>query len=281
MNTPLVTIAIPIYNAEKYLENAIQSCINQTYQKWELLLMCDGSTDKSNNIALSMSLKDDRIKVVDDGMNKGLIYRLNQSVQMARGVLYSRMDADDIMYVTRIEEQVKYLQMHPEIDVLGTSIMTIDNENHIVGSGLSSGFVQSFVHPTVMGKTEWFRNNPYSSWAHRAEDFELWSRTSSKSVFYALDKPLLFYREFGVPTLKKTIQSLLTVFKISLRFSQYRKPFSWFIKNSLGSIFKVLIYTILTVFGLSDYIPKLRRRTPLPENKRLTMDNLNKSIQKM
>lgn len=76
----LITIAIPIYNAEQYLAFAIQSVINQTYKDWELLLMCDGSTDNSTAIANEFAGKDERIKVVDDGMNRGLIYRLNQSI---------------------------------------------------------------------------------------------------------------------------------------------------------------------------------------------------------
>lgn len=203
----LVTIAIPVYNGESYLRDAIQSVVNQTFQDWELYLINDGSTDNSLAIMQEYALNDIRIKVIDDGQNKGLVTRLNQSIETAIGKYYARMDADDIMYVTRIEEQVRFLESHPDVDVLGTSIMIIDNENNIVGSNMHDGKVNAFIHPTVMGKSEWFRANPYCGWALRAEDMELWSRTASKSNFWALDKPLLFYREFGVPVTKKYIQT--------------------------------------------------------------------------
>ena len=181
---PLVTIAIPIYNADKYIRDAIQSCINQTYQNWELLLMCDGSTDNSTVIAKEIANGDSRIKIIDDGQNRGLIARLNQSVEMCETKYYARMDADDIMCINRIEEQVKFMEEHAEVDVCGSSIMTIDNNNNIIGSSFNEGRVNSFIHPTVFGRTEWFRENPYANWALRAEDFELWIRTSGKSNFY-------------------------------------------------------------------------------------------------
>lgn len=181
----LVSIVIPVYNGEVYLRDAIQSVVNQTFQNWKLYLINDGSTDGSLVIMEEYALRDARIKVIDDGQNKGLVTRLNQSVEIAVGKYYARMDADDIMYITRIEEQVTFLESHPDVDVLGTSIMIIDNNNDIVGSDMYTGEVNSFIHPTVMGKLEWFRSNPYCEWALRAEDMELWSRTASKSKFWA------------------------------------------------------------------------------------------------
>ena len=139
-----VTIAIPVYNGESYLRDAIQSVVNQTFQDWELYLVNDGSTDGSLAIMQEYALRDIRIKVIDDGQNKGLVTRLNQSIEIAVGKYYARMDADDIMYITRIEEQVKFLESHPDVDVLGTSIMIIDNNNNIMGSGMCSGIVQLF-----------------------------------------------------------------------------------------------------------------------------------------
>lgn len=274
----LVTIAIPIYNAEEYLAYAIQSVINQTYRNWELLLMEDGSTDSSLDIAERFAQKDNRIRVLKDGVNRGLIYRLNESVSLANGEFYARMDADDIMYVTRIEEEVKCFEEHPDYDVVGASIMTIDNKNNIMGSGLMQGKVNGFVHPTVMGKTTWFRANPYAEWALRGEDFELWTRTSLYSNFYAIGKPLLFYREFGLPSFRKnylTERAELMVFK---RYKQYGKNFSWFFKNSVLTWAKISIYAIFNFFGKMDVIVKRRRRTPIPENDRLTESHLQESI---
>ena len=275
---PLVTIAIPIYNAEPYLAYCIQSVINQTYKNWKLLLMCDGSTDNSTIIANEFANKDSRIEVVDDGVNRGLIYRLNQSIQMSSTKYYARMDADDIMYVTRIEEQVHYMEEHPEVDVVGTSIMTIDNENNIVGSGFNEGIVSGFIHPTVMGRTEWFKTNPYSDWALRAEDYELWTRTCSKSTFCAIGKPLLFYREFGIPTFNKYYLSQLTLLKVFSRYRSYGKPFSWFFSNMIRTYLKIIVYYLFEKIGKLDYLVGKRNRISVPKELRLSKAELETSI---
>ena len=281
MNTPLVTIAIPIYNAEKYLDYAICSCINQTYTNWELLLMCDGSTDNSLQIAESYAAKDARITVVNDCVNKGLVYRLNQSVQMANGKYYARMDADDIMGINRIEEQVNFLEDHSDIDLVGSSIMIIDDNNSIVGSGTSFGRVYGFIHPTVMGHTEWFRNNPYSEWAVRAEDKELWCRTNHKSCFWSLNKTLLFYREFGVPTLKKTLITQKTLLKIFSRYKQYRKTLWWAFKNIALTLIKMSIYLFFAMIGRIDIVIRMRRRRPVPCELAMTKEDLLLAITKI
>lgn len=275
---PLVTIAIPIYNAEKYIRDAIQSCINQTYQNWELLLMCDGSTDNSTVIAKEIANGDSRIKIIDDGQNRGLIARLNQSVEVCETKYYARMDADDIMCINRIEEQVKFMEEHAEVDVCGSSIMTIDNNNNIIGSSFNEGRVKSFIHPTVFGRTEWFRENPYANWALRAEDFELWIRTSGKSNFYALPQPLLFYREFGVPTFKKYYLTQKTIVKIAGRYKEYGKSFFWFTKLATLSYAKIFINAIMALIGKMNLLIAMRRRVRVPNDYLLTDTDLNKAV---
>lgn len=276
--SPLVTIAIPIYNAERFLIDAVQSCINQTYRNWELLLMCDGSTDNSVAIANAMAAKDNRIQVLDDGENKGLIYRLNQSINIARGEFYARMDADDIMYTTRIAEQVDFLESHSEIDLVGSSIMTIDDKNNIIGSGYYNGVVHSFVHPSVMGRTKWFKENLYALWPTRAEDKELWLRTSSISNFYAIGKPLLFYREFGVPTFQKYYATQKTLLRIYSSYKRYDKSLLWCIKNYIITIFKIIFSALFALLGMSEFVVRMRTRHPVPFEMLLTSDDLTKSI---
>lgn len=275
----LVTIAIPIYNADFYLSFAIQSVINQTYQNWELLLMEDGSTDSSLEIARQYAEKDERIRVIKDGVNRGLIYRLNESIKMANGKYYARMDADDIMTVDRIEKELLYLQEHPEVDVVSSSIMTIDNKSNIIGSGYNFGKVASFIHPTVMGKTEWFRANPYAEWALRAEDFELWTRTCSKSCFHAIGKPLLFYREFGVPTFRKYNLSQKTIIRIAAHYHEYGKPYTWYVKTICLSYLKMVVNVLLSVIGKTDILVAIRRRKSVPEELLLTKKDLCKAVQ--
>ena len=278
MNTPLVTIAIPIYNAEKYLRDAIQSCINQTYTNWILLLMCDGSTDQSTTIAKEYVDRDPRIKLIDDGQNRGLIARLNQSVEMCKTKYYARMDADDIMCINRLEEQVKFMEEHTDVDVCGSSIMTIDNNNVIVGSAFYIGKVSSFMHPTVMGRTQWFKANSYADWALRAEDFELWTRTLAKSNFYAIAKPLLFYRELGIPTFKKYYLTQRTIIQVARRYKEYGQSFIWFAKLSFFTYVKILINAFMALIKKMDVLVAMRRRVKVPKELMLTEVDLNKAI---
>lgn len=277
MNT-LVTIAIPIYNAEQYLSNAILSVLNQTYKNWILYLINDGSTDGSLSIMQEYAEKDNRIVIINDGLNRGLISRLNQSVQLCTSKYYARMDADDIMCIRRIEEQVKFLEEHSKVDVCGTSIMTINSDNKIIGSGLSEGNVSGFIHPTVMGKTSWFKSNPYAEWALRAEDFELWSRTAKHSSFYSIGKPLLFYREFGIPTFKKYYLSQKTIIMISSKYKQYNKPFSWFIRNFMSACVKILFNAFFTIIRNEDVLVSMRRRKSINVNLLLNESDLSAAI---
>lgn len=173
----MVTIGLPVYNAERWIVETIESILAQTLIDWELVVTDDGSTDQSVEKVKSY-LSDKRITLVCDGEHQGISARINQQVAMARGEFFARMDADDVMMPERLALQVKYLQEHPEVDVCGT------------GAG-----EWTFIHPTVMGRTEWFRNHPYRSECDGCEDWDLWLRTKKCSAFGYLDDPLIYYRQ--------------------------------------------------------------------------------------
>ena len=105
----LVYVGIPFYNAEKYLDYAIRSVLNQTYTNWKMTLIDDGSTDSSLALARKYT-SDTRVKVISDGRNKGLVYRLNELVKLSDCKYFVRMDADDIMHPQRLEKQLRYLE---------------------------------------------------------------------------------------------------------------------------------------------------------------------------
>ena len=210
-----VSIGIPFYNAQDFLEQAILSVLNQDYKSFELLLIDDGSTDKSLDIAYLF--QDERIKVIHDGLNKGLSVRLNELVALSKGEYFARMDADDIMFPQRISQQLAYLQQHNEVDVVGSSAVTIDIKNKITGiicypehpNNISNVIKhQCFIHPSIMAKRSWFVQNPYDEGAIRMEDYNLWMRTFSKYRFYNIAEPLLFYRVSGLPYLDKYLLSM-------------------------------------------------------------------------
>jgi glycosyltransferase involved in cell wall biosynthesis len=196
-----VTIGIPVYNAGKYLKNAIDSVLAQTYPNFELLISLDGVSDNSAEIVRCFN--DDRIHLIEGKENRGIAYILNQQVKLAQGYYYARMDADDIMFPDRIDTQLRYMLENPDIDVVGSQAAVIDENNRIIGLRKSDTYFTSqtirekilFIHPTVFGKTNWFLENPYSVELEGVEDFYLWNTTFSKSKFYVLSDTLLFYRD--------------------------------------------------------------------------------------
>lgn len=277
-NHKLVTIAIPFYNSEKYLSDAISSVINQTYTNWELLLMDDNGTDSSKMIAEEFASKDKRIKVMSDGENHGLPSRLNESVSLAKGEFYVRMDDDDIMAVDRLETQIKYLMHHPDVDVVGSSAMIIDDKNKVIRSSDMSGITTGFIHPTVCGKTEWFRRNKYNEKCRRCQDRELWLRTANNSTFYNIERPLLFYREFGIPSLKKNLKAHQAQRFIFRGYRLYGKSFIWYVKSTMGTYVKDVAYLFFAAFGKMDYLVGKRKRKQLDKKFWLTTVDINKAV---
>ncbi|KQT15065.1 hypothetical protein ASG31_15805 [Chryseobacterium sp. Leaf404] len=211
-----VTVAIPVYNAEKYLEQAIVSVLSQTFQDFELWIVDDGSKDSSIKIAEKYTA-DPRVKIFADGQNLGLATRLNRIAQDVTTEYLARMDNDDIMHPKRLEKQINVFAAHPEIDVLSTNLYSIDEDDCVVGKRFdkSDGFLgENFpvMHPTVMAKTSWFRAYPYDKNAVRVDDSDLWMRTSGHCVFRTMGEPLLFYREIGDKYYVKYFQGFPGIF---------------------------------------------------------------------
>jgi glycosyltransferase involved in cell wall biosynthesis len=200
---PLVSIGMPVFNCEKTLIPTVRSLLNQTYANWELLLIDDGSKD--NTLLLSQSFDDSRIRVISDGVNMKLPIRLNQAIDLSRGKYFARMDGGDITYPERLEAQVRYLEGHPNIDLVGSRIIVFNGEGHAVGS---YAFKQTHAeicrrpwasfylpHPTWMGKIKWFRTNRYRAELIKSQDQELLLRTYKNSCFACMPDILLGYRK--------------------------------------------------------------------------------------
>ena len=220
-NAVSVSIGIPFFNAGPTLADALRSVFAQTYKDWELLLVDDGSSDGSVEIA--RALRDSRVRLVSDGVNRRLPDRLNQIAALAQGKYLARMDADDLMHPERLEKEVRFLEANPRVDLVDTATFTLDENNELLGvrgdgplncdrrAILKSGLL---IHPTVMGRTSWFRDNPYDARFIRAEDQELWVRTCSKTVFGRLQEPLFFYRESLAGNLQNYLRTQKTLRKI-------------------------------------------------------------------
>ena len=200
---PLVTVALPVYNAGKYLRPAIFSIINQTFKNWELLVIDDGSTDSA--IQELAGINDVRIKIFRDGQNRGLAVRLNEAINMAKGSYFARMDSDDISYPERFARQLEKLRSDSTLDLVATRAITIDEDDNATGlfpfamshEEICARPWRGFYlpHPTWMGRIEWFQKHRYTVPApYFCEDQELLLRTYLTSRFSTLNEILFGYR---------------------------------------------------------------------------------------
>jgi glycosyltransferase involved in cell wall biosynthesis len=251
--TPRITIGIAFRNPGKYFDLALKSVFSQTFSDWELILVDDGSSDGS--LALARSIKDPRVRVYSDGLNKRLNARLNELVSLARAPYFFRMDADDIMHPERLERQYAELARHSSDTVIGSGAYSIDGNSNVVGvrrpKGTLSGFAlcQSFIHPSVAAATEWFRRNPYSESFvfYRSQDSELWCRTASGSNFVNLPDSLLYYREAGVFSYENYIGTQLgLIFLLRTRFCRSRMHC---FANILKCLAKIFFVSVLDALG--------------------------------
>lgn len=197
---PRVSVLLPVYNADAYLREAIDSVLNQTFRDFELIVVEDGSTDGS--VEILRSVPDGRLRLISNDANRGLIYSLNRAIALARGKYIARMDADDISLPERLAKQVSFLDNHPEVAVCGTWFRTIGihdrihrhpaRHEDIVEDLLHVGCVIG--HPTVMFRKSAVEEIQYESAFEHAEDYRLWARLSSRFKLANIPEVCVLYR---------------------------------------------------------------------------------------
>jgi glycosyltransferase involved in cell wall biosynthesis len=204
--TPELTVLMPVYNGERYLKEAVESILGQTFSDFEFLIVDDGSQDGTS--AIVRAYGDERIRLVENGRNLGLIRTLNAGLQLARGRYVARMDADDVSLPQRLELQWRYLQRNPHVSVVGTQYRMIDENGLVLSTRKpeSRDFLISFrmyveaynpvCHPAVMFRTEEIRaQGGYDASFPNAEDAALWFRLNSLGVRFAnIPRVLVLYR---------------------------------------------------------------------------------------
>jgi glycosyltransferase involved in cell wall biosynthesis len=200
--SPLVSVVMAVYNGQTYLNEAIESILNQTFIDFEFIIINDGSSD--NSLAIINSYTDKRVICIDNFDNMGLIYSLNKGIEIANGKYIARMDADDISCVNRLMEQVDFLENNESVGVLGcnyiqfnenseTEYLAIQNQEEIMSNMI---FNASVIHPSLLIRKSVLVDqliifNP--SYKH-AEDYELWSRLIFLTQFSSVPKTLFKYR---------------------------------------------------------------------------------------
>ena len=210
---PAISVVLPVYNAERYLREAVDSILAQTFTDFELILINDGSNDGSGDICRAYSERDHRIVLIDRP-NGGLVSALNDGIAKARAPLIARMDADDISMPERFACQYAHMMRHPNLAVLGSATQVIDEKNQIAGlcqcpitptdvkSSLESGRHAFVAHSTVMMKRDAvLKAGGYRTAFTQAQDYDLWLRLSELGYDIAnLPQFLLKYRKHGAST---------------------------------------------------------------------------------
>ena len=121
-----VSVVMSVYNCEQYVGETIQSIIDQTFTDWEFIIINDCSRDRSAEVIRKFD--DPRIIFIDNKENKGQSANLNYGISIAKGEYIARTDHDDISYPTRFEKQVKYLDDHPDVVLLGTAMQNMSDK---------------------------------------------------------------------------------------------------------------------------------------------------------
>lgn len=201
---PVITVLMPVYNGEKYLREAINSILSQTFRDFELLIINDGSTDQSE--AIIQSYNDDRIRYVLNASNQKIIATLNNGLKLARGRYIARMDADDIAEPERLRVQLDYMEANPGCGLCGTDISILSERTIVVDKWIKTGdhdvlkfnllMGNPFCHPTVMLRTSVLREHQlaYDPADMHAEEYGLWIEVSRYATLANIDQKLLRYR---------------------------------------------------------------------------------------
>ncbi|MDT2712390.1 glycosyltransferase family 2 protein [Enterococcus dongliensis] len=195
---PLVSIIMSVYNDERYVAEAIESILSQTYKNIEFIIINDASKDSSKTIIKEYD--DPRIRYFENDTNRKLAYSLNRAIEKSTGKYIARMDADDISVPDRIQRQVGFLEENENIDVVGSFAKTFGKYETILRYPVDHEeiktellFKNALCHPAVMFRKDTL-DQMYDERLSASQDYELWARLIWTKTFYNIPEVLLNYR---------------------------------------------------------------------------------------
>lgn len=202
---PLVSVVMPVYNAESVIRRPVQSILSQTFKNFELIIINDASTDKTSQIIAEFRKRDKRIRIINNKTNMQMAQSLNFGISKARSEMIARMDQDDISFPDRLRVQYNFLLKHPRVAIVGNDIATADKDGNITGrrtyptksKQLKSVLFRysPFAHPTVMFRKDAYEKvGGYDPAKYPCEDIDFWFRLGMKYEFASIPKQLLNYR---------------------------------------------------------------------------------------
>jgi len=200
---PKVSVVMSVYNGERYLREAVDSILNQTFTDFEFIIIDDDSTDSTWRILTAYAAKDSRMVLIRNEDNIGLTRSLNRGVAVAGGEYIARHDADDISLPERLATQVSYMELHRPVALISSGVRFIDRAGHKLNAYIPCTdrtvlrwrllFTNPIRHPTVLWRRE-LVNNVVGHYDPRfvfAQDYELWVRVADHLEIGALPVALV------------------------------------------------------------------------------------------
>lgn len=212
----LVSVVMGVYNGEKYIREAVQSVLDQTYGNFEFIIVNDASTD--GTVAILEKFKDERIRILHNKENKRLAYSLNKGIKEAKGKYILRMDADDICMPDRFANQIAFMEKNPRVGVSfgrcmsfsERKILNLLDTNEASAEYIAANmiFFNTVYHPSVIIRSEIFKTMEYNEQYTVSEDVELWLRVTKEYEIVRTKDLTLLYRVHSnqVSTKYTTIQ---------------------------------------------------------------------------
>ena len=196
----MVSVLIPTFNSEIFVVKAIESVLAQGYKNFEILILDDGSSDRT--VEIVNHLNHPKIRLFESGTNRGLPAVLNEGIRHSKGAYLARLDSDDLCAPGRLEAQVNYLRNHPSVGLVGGSMMEFGEKRRQVSYpkkhdeiACAMLFRNAIAHGAVMYRAQVFREGiRYSEESLLAQDYELWSRLINVTEFANLEDVLMFRR---------------------------------------------------------------------------------------
>lgn len=241
--TPLISIVMPAYNAEKYIEQAIDSVINQTYDNWELIVLDDGSSDNTKAIIVRKAEKDYRIHFYENAVNMGVSATRNRGVKVANGEWIAFLDSDDAWENEKLEKQVQFLNEHENARIIFTASSFINEENkkanYILHVPTQVGFKELLKQNVISCSSALVQKKYLEKYAMPGdklhEDYTVWLKIlEDGSQAYGIDEPLLIYR---ISSNSKS-GNKINAAKMQMRVYQYLGL------NIFQSVYYMICYTI-------------------------------------
>ncbi len=242
MTVPTLSIIMPVYNAEAYLREAVESILAQTYTDYELIIVEDGSTDNSPEIIESFT--DSRIQRLYNDGNKGIVFTRNRGMAAARGRYIAPFDADDIAHPEKYAKQIQFLEENPEYGLLGTWAKLIDGKGNTLSEKWKVNapperippillFRNYFVQSSVVLRREAIPKGGYEKGLDAVEDYRMWTQVAQNWKVWNYPEYLINYRihDQGISIRQEEqishkdyliFKKLYNYLKINLKENQYR-----------------------------------------------------------